>query len=47
MTGRLDGKAAIVTGGTNGIGVAIVEVFAREGARVLFTGRNVERGKAV
>ncbi|MSO69819.1 MAG: SDR family oxidoreductase [Alphaproteobacteria bacterium] len=47
MTGRLEGKAAIITGGTNGIGVAIVEVFAREGARVLFTGRNVERGKAV
>ncbi len=47
MTGRLEGKAAIVTGGTNGIGVAIVEVFAREGARVLFTGRNVERGRAV
>jgi 3-oxoacyl-[acyl-carrier protein] reductase len=47
MTGRLAGKAAIVTGGTNGIGVAIVKVFAREGASVLFTGRNTARGKAV
>jgi 3-oxoacyl-[acyl-carrier protein] reductase len=47
MVGRLAGKAAIVTGGTNGIGVAIVETFAREGARVLFTGRNAPRGNAV
>ncbi|MGD9537414.1 MAG: SDR family oxidoreductase [Alphaproteobacteria bacterium] len=47
MTGRLEGKAVIVTGGTNGIGVAIVTTFAREGARVLFTGRNAARGKAV
>lgn len=47
MTGRLEGKAAIVTGGTSGIGAAIVEVFARQGAQVLFTGRNAERGKAV
>ena len=34
--GRLSGKRAIVTGGSRGIGAAIVKVFAREGATVAF-----------
>lgn len=33
----LEGKIAIVTGGTRGIGRAIVELFAKEGAKVIFT----------
>lgn len=35
MTGRLDGKAAIVTGAGSGIGLAITRLFAAEGARVV------------
>lgn len=45
--GRLDGKHAIVTGGSLGIGEAIARMFVAEGARVLVAARNVERGKAV
>ncbi|MFZ5656533.1 MAG: SDR family NAD(P)-dependent oxidoreductase [Pseudomonadota bacterium] len=41
---RLKDKVAIVTGSTSGIGRATVEVFVREGARVLVTGRNREEG---
>ncbi len=41
----LKNKAAIVTGGTRGIGFAIVQRLLTEGVRVLFTGRNPETGK--
>ena len=33
----LDNKLAVITGGVRGIGLAISEVFAREGARLLLT----------
>ncbi|MFA6983988.1 MAG: glucose 1-dehydrogenase [Sedimentibacter sp.] len=44
---RLDGKVAIVTGSTSGMGRATAVLFAREGAKVVVTGRNEERAKAV
>src|SRR5579875_2143805 len=36
--GRLDGKAALIAGGTSGIGLAIAERFLGEGAQVVVTG---------
>lgn len=40
--GKLDGKIALITGGTTGIGLASARLFHQEGARVYVTGRNPE-----
>src|SRR2546429_9787773 len=38
--GLLEGKRALVTGGTTGLGLAIAQRFLHEGARVVITGRD-------
>jgi NAD(P)-dependent dehydrogenase (short-subunit alcohol dehydrogenase family) len=43
----LQGRTALVTGSTGGLGVAIAKALAAEGARVIVTGRNKVRGDAV
>src|SRR5690242_20292749 len=41
--GQLDGKTALVTGGTSGIGLATAHRFAAEGAHVFIAGRDQQR----
>jgi NAD(P)-dependent dehydrogenase (short-subunit alcohol dehydrogenase family) len=41
--GKLDGKVALVTGGTSGIGLATAKLFVAEGAHVYVTGRSKEK----
>lgn len=46
MAGRLSGKVAIITGGGQGVGYGIAQVFAREGAKILITGRTPDKLEA-
>ncbi|MFD9071692.1 SDR family NAD(P)-dependent oxidoreductase [Streptomyces lasiicapitis] len=43
---ELQGKTALVTGGTSGIGLAAARLLARAGAEVVISGRDAQRGKS-
>ena len=47
MAQRVQGKVSIITGSTSGLGAATAARFAAEGARVVVSGRNEERGARV
>jgi len=46
MFTSIAGRAVVVTGGTRGIGKGIASVFARNGAKVLITGRDSDAARA-
>ncbi|WP_422083339.1 SDR family NAD(P)-dependent oxidoreductase [Ulvibacterium sp.] len=47
MSQKLKDKVCIVTGATSGMGKSIAEVFSEEGAKLVLSGRNTERGNAL
>src|SRR4051794_32764410 len=45
--GRLDGKIAVITGATSGIGLKTAEIFVTEGAKIVIAGRRAPEGEAL